>query len=131
VERIYYDGGCGLCHASVRWVVRREPPGGLFRFAPLAGPTCAARVPPGRRAGIASTFVVETDDGRLLVRSDAVIHVLRRLGRGRTAALLALLPRPVRDLGYRAVAFLRRALAPRPRDACPVADPAVRARFDP
>jgi predicted DCC family thiol-disulfide oxidoreductase YuxK len=131
VERVYYDGECGFCHGWVRGVLRREPPGGLFRFAPLQGPTFASRVPPERRAGMASTFVVETGDGRLLVRTDAVIHVLRRLGRRRSAALLAILPRPVRDLGYRAVARVRRALAPRPRGSCPVADPETRARFDP
>lgn len=131
MERIYYDGECGFCHGWVRRVLRREPPGGLFRFAPLAGTTFAARVPPERRAGMASTFVVETEDGRLLLRTDAVIHVLRRLDRRRAAALLAILPRPVRDLGYRAVAAVRRSLAPRPRDACPVVDAETRARFDP
>ncbi|MBK7537805.1 MAG: DUF393 domain-containing protein [Myxococcales bacterium] len=36
---ILYDGQCGLCHRSVRWLVRRDR-GRLF-YAPLQGPTAA------------------------------------------------------------------------------------------
>ena len=131
VERIYYDGDCGFCHDRVRWILRRDPAGTLFRFAPLEGPTFESRVPADRRAAMAGTLVVETDDGRYLLRSDAVVHILRRLGRSRGAAALATLPRFLRDLGYRAVASVRRILAARPREACPVLDPDLRARFDP
>jgi len=131
VERLYFDGDCGFCHGWVRWIARREPQGGIFRFAPLGGPTFEARVPPDRRAGMTGTIVVETEDGRFLVRSEAVIHVLRRLGRRRTAGALALVPRPLRDLGYRFTAFVRRVLGVRPKDACPVADPRLQERFNP
>jgi predicted DCC family thiol-disulfide oxidoreductase YuxK len=125
MERLYFDGDCGFCHGWVRWIARREPPGGLFRFAPLGGPTFEARVPADRRAGMAGTIVVETGDGRFLVRSEAVLHVLRRLGLRRTAGALALLPRALRDLGYRAVARTRR------RDACPADAPVPGGRLDP
>jgi len=125
MERIYFDGECGFCTGWAAWIARREPPGGLFRFAPLKGTTFAARVPPERRAGLTGTVVVETGDGCLLARSDAVVHVLRRIGRRKTAALLAACPRPLRDLGYRLFARSLR------RDACPVPDAALRARLDP
>jgi predicted DCC family thiol-disulfide oxidoreductase YuxK len=129
-ERIYYDGGCGFCHGWVRRVAERDRDG-AFRFAPLGGETFLRRVPAERRAGLGDTVVLETEDGRLLVRSDAVIHALRRTGRGGAAGLLSALPRPLRDLGYRAFAAVRRAVAPRPDGACPVAAPELRARFDP
>jgi predicted DCC family thiol-disulfide oxidoreductase YuxK len=125
MERLYFDGECGFCRERVRWIVRREPPGGLFRYAPLGGPTFEARIPPERRATLGHTLVVETEDGRLLARSDAVVHVLRRLGRRRTAALLALVPRFLRDLGYRVVARSRS------RGACAAPDPVPQERSDP
>jgi predicted DCC family thiol-disulfide oxidoreductase YuxK len=87
VERVLFDGACGFCRGWARWIAEQDPGGALFRLEPLGG----------RR----DTVVVETEDGRTLLRSDAVIHVLRRVGRRRSAAALALLPRPVRDLGYR------------------------------
>lgn len=125
MERIYFDGECGFCTGWAAWIARREPPGGLFRFAPLKGTTFATRVPPERRAGLTGTVVVETADGRLLARSEAVIHVLRRIGRRRTAALLALWPRPIRDLGYLLFARSLR------RDSCPAPERSLRERLDP
>ncbi|HZH02738.1 MAG TPA: DCC1-like thiol-disulfide oxidoreductase family protein [Myxococcaceae bacterium] len=40
---LFYDGGCGLCHRAVRFVLARDP-AGRFRFAPLGG---SATVGPG------------------------------------------------------------------------------------
>jgi hypothetical protein len=40
---VLYDGVCGLCARSVRWILRHEPPGTrLLQFAPLQGPTAEA-----------------------------------------------------------------------------------------
>jgi predicted DCC family thiol-disulfide oxidoreductase YuxK len=80
---------------------------------------------------MAGTLVVETEDGRFLLRSDGIVHILRRVGRRRSAACLAILPRFLRDLGYRGVASVRRFLAPKPSDACPVMAAELRARFEP
>jgi predicted DCC family thiol-disulfide oxidoreductase YuxK len=131
VERIYYDGECGYCHEWVRIVLRYDPEGALFRFAPVQGTTFAARIPREKREAMGDTIVVETEDGRLLVRSVAINHILRRLGFKTWARLNSLAPRPLGDLGYRLAAWSRRAFAPRPRDSCPVVDPTLRARFDP
>ncbi len=80
IERIFYDGHCGLCHGAVRFVIARDPQGRLFRYAPLEGTTFAALVPAKRRADLPDSVIVLTEDGRLLVRSAAFIHILRRLG---------------------------------------------------
>ena len=37
---ILYDGVCGLCHASVRWLMKRDR--GRLRYAPLQGETASA-----------------------------------------------------------------------------------------
>jgi predicted DCC family thiol-disulfide oxidoreductase YuxK len=78
-------------------------------------------------------LVVLTYDGRLLARSDATAHVLGRLGGAWPVlgALLAAVPRALRDAAYDAVARSRHRLFERPGAACPVVSPQLRARFDP
>lgn len=131
--RIYYDGSCGLCHRFVRFVLTRDAGGEAFRFAPIDGETFRARIPEDRRPLLPDSVLVDAGDGALLARSDGVIAVLRRLPSPwpRVGRLLGGLPRPLRDLGYDAVAKLRRRLFPRPSESCPVGDPELRSRFDP
>jgi predicted DCC family thiol-disulfide oxidoreductase YuxK len=131
VDHVFYDGDCGFCHGSVRFLAARDRSGRL-RYAPLGGPTFLALVPEGERAGLPDSLVVRTADGRVLVRSEAALHCLRRLGAGWSAlaALLGALPRPLLDRAYAAFARSRHRFA-RPGDACPVPSGALRARFDP
>ena len=132
-ERVFYDGGCGLCHRSVRFVIARDPDGRHFRYAPLGGETFAREVDPAKARGIPDSFVVVTRDGRVLVRSEAVLHVLAALG-GIWRALAAagrIVPRAVGDFLYDRIAAVRKRLFRPPDDACPVAPAALRRRFDP
>lgn len=127
---IFYDGGCGLCHAFVRFVVRRDR-AGEFAFAPLGGRTCSAAFPEPTAPPRADSVVLLTADGRTLLRSDAVVHVLRRLGGGwgATGAVLRVIPRPVRDFGYACVAAIRRRVFSAPPGVCPVVPSHLRGRF--
>ncbi len=130
-EIIFYDGHCGLCHALVRFTARRDH-AGWFAFAPLAGETFRSVVshPP---AAPPDSVVVHTVAGTLLVRSQAVLHVMRRLGGvlRMAAAIVGLLPRPLLDWGYRVLARLRRRLFPPPQDQCPLVPAPLRSRFRP
>ncbi|MBZ5696640.1 MAG: DCC1-like thiol-disulfide oxidoreductase family protein [Acidobacteriia bacterium] len=132
-EFLFYDGHCALCHRAVKFVLRHDVSGKLFRFAPLQGPTFQAQVPPDRRAGLPDSIVVLTEEGALLVRSDAFLHVLRRLGGGwkGLAAVLVVVPRPVRDFAYDFVARIRYRVFGTKEDWCPIVPPDLRARFDP
>lgn len=132
-EHIYYDGECGLCHRWVRFTLRRERGRALFRYAPLQGPTFAREVPQAERQGLPDSIVVRSADGRLLLRSEAVLHVLRRVGGvwGGLASVARLVPRPLRDWLYDGVARLRRHLFARPADACPLVPAELARRFDP
>ena len=91
----------------MKFVLKHDHSGTAFRFAPLQGETFQARVPVDQRANLPMSVVVQTRDGALLMRSDACVHVLRRLGGGWKviAALVAVVPRPLRDVVLR----LRRA----------------------
>lgn len=106
---LFYDGHCGLCHRTVKFVMRHDPRGELFHFAPLQGDTFQAQVPAERRVGLPDSVVVLTADGRLLVRSDATVHIMRRLRGGwRTlAAIASIVPRFIRDAVYNLVARVR------------------------
>ena len=67
---------------------------------------------------------------RLLTRSEAVLACLGELDPPwpQIAAVVRLVPRPLRDLGYRVVARLRYRLAPR-LESCPLPPPEFRHRF--
>jgi len=132
-ERIFYDGECGLCHRWVRFALAREKGRELFRFAPLQGPTFVAAVPETERLALPDSLAVQTGDGRLLARSEAVVHVLRRIGGawGVWGALLDVLPTWLADRGYDLVARVRKRLFARPAQLCPLVSPELARRFDP
>ena len=112
---ILYDGVCGLCDRLNQFVLRRDREG-IFRFASLQSPL-AARILARHGSNpqdLDTVYVVLNHDltkqaqwdERLLPRSEAVIFVLKRLG-GIWKVLglfVQLLPRLLRDWGYRVVA---------------------------
>jgi len=132
-ETVFYDGHCGLCHHGVRFVLKHDRLGTAFRFAPLQGETFQARVLVDLRANLPKSMVVQTRDGSLLARSNAWIHILRRLGGGWKvmAAFMAVIPQPLRDVVYEVVARIRYRVFGRRDDLCPVVPPDLRSRFDP
>ncbi len=103
---LYYDGSCGLCDWAVRWCLRHDRAGRL-RYAPLQGTTFAERFP-GTPLQLDSLVVAE--GGRLYRESDAVLRLLRQLGRGwaALASVVRIVPRPIRDGIYRIVARHRK-----------------------
>jgi len=131
-ERIFYDGPCGLCQRFVRFVVQRDRAGAKFRFAPLHGPTFESVVTVERRAAVPDSMVVLTSNDRLLIRSDSVIHVLRRLGGFWKFIALAtsIIPRQLRDAVYDFIMRIRYRIFGRVDNVCPVTPPELRARFD-
>lgn len=130
-DLLFYDGTCGLCHRWVVFMLRRDPDGRAFRFAPIGGTAWSEAIQPPLRADLPDSLVLRTADGRTLVRSDAVLHIGERLGDGwRTLArLVGLLPRWLLNLGYDAVARVRKRLFQRPTGSCPVVPAELRARF--
>jgi predicted DCC family thiol-disulfide oxidoreductase YuxK len=68
----------------------------------------------------------------LLLRSNAFLHILRRLGGGWKilGGVLAVVPRPLRDVVYNFVARIRYRVFGKRDDLCPIVPPDLRARFD-
>jgi predicted DCC family thiol-disulfide oxidoreductase YuxK len=129
---LFYDGACGLCHGAVLFLLKCDK-AGVFRFAPLQGETLAEQVPEETLAALPDSLVLREPDGRLFTRSSAVVAMLKRLGPfwRVLGALLWVVPRPLRDLGYDAVAKVRHRLFKKPDDACPIVPKELRGRFLP
>jgi predicted DCC family thiol-disulfide oxidoreductase YuxK len=132
---LLYDGSCGFCARSVRFVLRHESRRRTLRFAPLDSPI---GVEVRRRhptiEGVDSVVWVEAAEAGgaelVLVRSVAVLRVLRYLGgvwRG-LAALAAIVPRSLADAVYDFIARHRHKLT-RGNPVCLLPAPDQRERF--
>jgi predicted DCC family thiol-disulfide oxidoreductase YuxK len=131
-DLVLYDGGCGLCHRSVASLARRDRDGSRFVFAPLGGETAGTRLGAGALGQHpAGTVVLLDEGGRLLTKSDAVLRALVRLGGGwrLLSGAARLVPRPLRDGVYLAVARIRGRLFARPRRVCPSLPAHLAGRF--
>lgn len=127
---LFYDGSCGLCHRTVRFVLA-EDRDQRFRVAALGTPAFEAVVAEAERGSLPDSVVVWTPARGLQVRSDAVITLLAGLGGlwrvvGRAVSWI---PRPVRDTAYDGVAAIRHRLFAKPMEACPLMPPDVAQRF--
>lgn len=135
---VVFDGRCGFCNGSVRWLARRDRRDRL-RFVAAEDARAAALL--DRHGMGAAAFaltpstllVVRMAQGevkQVLLRSDAVAAALGELTGPwpAVAVLLQTVPRAVRDLGYRAVAGMRYRLGGR-LEACPLPSAAERAKF--
>lgn len=129
---VLYDGTCGLCHRAVRFLLAEGAPA-AFRFATLDSAMARTRVASEARANLPDSIAVVGPDGSLATESTAVLALGRALGGWwrLLAALAGIVPRPLRDLAYRAVARVRHRLFTRPDQACPIVPAHLRERFDP
>jgi predicted DCC family thiol-disulfide oxidoreductase YuxK len=129
---VLFDGVCAFCNGAVDWLMRRDPAGRL-RFAPLQGET-AARLRarhPEIPTELDTIVLVETVAGRerVTLRSEAVLRACAAIaGAPRWTRWLALVPRPLADLGYRLFARVRYRVFGR-LDACRVPLPGERSRI--
>ena len=140
---VVYDGECGFCNRSIRWFLRRDAHDRL-RFAPSSAPAvqqlqASHGVPalgqnPGPGNSGPGTILVFRNVGtpveELLVRSNAILACLRVLPQPwpASAAILRLIPRPIREWGYRFIADHRYRIAGR-YDSCPIPTPEEREHF--
>ncbi len=115
-----YDGECGVCHLAVRFAIAEN--GADLTFRPMQADGVDA-------AAVSTWEIVEGD--ATYTKTDAVIRLLTYSGGlwGLAALALRSVPRSFRDGGYDALARIRRRLAPRPPELCPLVSPELRRRF--
>jgi predicted DCC family thiol-disulfide oxidoreductase YuxK len=125
---VVFDALCPLCSANARFILRQDR-ARAFRLASVqseAGRALYHRF--GLDANDPDTMLT-VDGERLLRDSDAVLTIARGLGRPwSAAALLRLVPRPLRDAAYRWVARNRYRLFGR-RETCWLPPPEHRDRL--
>jgi predicted DCC family thiol-disulfide oxidoreductase YuxK len=135
---VVFDGHCGLCNRSVRWFLVRDRLDRM-RFADSDSPLVAGLLArqgisfADAASGPSSILVVRgasTRDERVLVRSDAVLALLRELPAPwpAVAAVLGWIPRPLRNLAYRLIAHWRYRIWGR-LESCPLPTAEERGRF--
>jgi predicted DCC family thiol-disulfide oxidoreductase YuxK len=114
---VIFDGQCGLCNRTVRWLVHRDQRDRL-RFVAFESTSVAELLArqgidaPDSESGSATILAVREFGHAtevVLVRSEAVLALLAELPRPwpLVAAVLRWIPRPVHDMGYRLIARWR------------------------
>ncbi len=125
---VLYDGECGLCSKSVRFLIKRDRDG-VLQFAPLQGETAGRLRAAHPEIPQTVESVVLVDGGRVHLRSKAFLYVSKYLTRPwRWGWYVRWFPAFLLDLPYRLVARLRYRIWGKV-DACELPAPAERARF--
>jgi predicted DCC family thiol-disulfide oxidoreductase YuxK len=108
---LLFDGDCGFCNASVRFILRHERQHDLL-FASLQGDVGRALLDRYRiqQAGPGTAVLIQ--NGCPYLRSDASLRVLRLMGgKWRALGIAGMaIPKPLRDFAYNQVAKHRQSL---------------------
>ncbi len=125
---VLFDGICNLCNASVRFIIKRDRKN-LFYFASLQGVA-------GQE--LLRNFDMETDQfnsfvliekNKIFTRSEAVLRVLKILGRGwKFLYAFIILPKFIRDGIYNLVSKNRYKWFGKKQE-CPLPSPEWKAKF--
>jgi predicted DCC family thiol-disulfide oxidoreductase YuxK len=100
---LFFDGECGLCNRSVRWLLVRDRRR-VLRFAPLQGQLAADKLAALPR-DYAEWAVALWDEDGIHYESDAALRAVARLGgMWQLARWLLFIPRKIRNGIYRFIA---------------------------
>lgn len=130
---VFYDGVCGLCNRLVQFLLKRDQHNRL-RFAALQSKFATDLLARhGASADDLDTMYVVIDHGqpgeRLLSRSDAMLHLLPKLGGiWKVSAIGRMVPKPLRNLLYNLVARNRYRIFGK-HESCMLPEPKHRQKF--
>ena len=126
---LFFDGDCAFCSRSVRRVVafdkRRR-----VSFAPLQGKLAAAMNFSKHAAAVGGTMIfLRESDGKIFMKSDALVELARALGGvWRVMTLARFIPKFLRDWVYDRIANNRYRFSGK-SDSCSLPDPEVTKRL--
>ena len=131
IKTVFYDGTCGFCHGAVQFLLRRDPLGKRFRYAPLQGQTASTAL--SHIGGIPDSMVVQCANGAIHTEAAAALTLAGSLGRGWSilATIAQILPWFVLNGCYRLIAKNRYRMFGRKQELCPLLPPEQRALFLP
>ncbi len=72
--RLFYDGGCALCHRAVRFAVRHDRGRPPVRFSPIGGESFERMLTAAGRPELPDSLLLLAPDGELLMRSAYFSH---------------------------------------------------------
>lgn len=126
---VFFDGVCGMCNRTVDFIIQRDRHN-RFLFAPLQGETAAEQLEASDTETLGSIVLQKGDDSYR--RSTAIVRILWGLGGiwAFWAALMWLIPWPLRDLGYKIIGANRYRFFGK-KEACRMPTPDERAKFLP
>ncbi len=129
-EVLFYDGGCGLCHRVVKFVLKHDHLG-YFHFAPMDGTYYVERFSEAQRKELIEKVVLLFPDGTMLLGTDAILHIFEKLDAPwpSFAPAMKLVPSVLRDAAYNTVSHLRKKMFAKPPMVCPTMDPDEEKRF--
>ncbi|HRI31116.1 MAG TPA: DCC1-like thiol-disulfide oxidoreductase family protein [Candidatus Kapabacteria bacterium] len=126
---VFFDGVCGLCNSMVDWLIRADRHRHLY-FSPLQGITAqehGINLPADKDP---DTLICYTS-GKQYERSDAILHIVRRLGLPYSLlCIFVLIPRPVRNAMYNILAAKRYQIFGK-KESCRLPSPEERQYFLP
>lgn len=125
---VIFDGVCGFCNAFVRFVLRHDARGELV-FTANGSQFGAALSERLHLTEESKHTILVVQGDQVLRRSDAIVFIARHLASPYSCLTwIRFIPRPIRDIGYRFIAAMRR-LIPVNHATCEILPPELQRRI--
>ncbi|RJS62948.1 thiol-disulfide oxidoreductase DCC family protein [Priestia filamentosa] len=101
---IMFDDVCNICNHWVQFVIKRDPDG-VFKFLSLQSNLAASILSKSSLDTKNLDSIILVDKGTTYIESAAVLKILHKLtGPIKVLLVLWIIPKPIRDWGYRMLA---------------------------
>lgn len=125
---IFFDGVCNLCNGFVQFVIRRDQ-SGKFKFASLQSQAAENMLRPFNFPLDELNTIALVQDGKIFLRSRAVLRIASQLGGlWKLAVLLYIFPSFFSDAVYNLISKYRYKLFGK-KDSCMIPTPELKSRF--
>ena len=125
---IVFDGVCNYCNWAVNFIIKRDKKK-VFMFAPYQSISGIKILAKYQLENIGDDSIILIEDGKYLIKSDAVLEIFKYLGTGwNYTKYLRFFPLKLRDWGYSVFAKNRYSLFGK-RDSCMLPSDDVKERF--
>jgi len=125
---LLFDGVCNLCNGTVNWIIKHDPEG-IIHFASLQSDLAERKLKGEGLDNQSLSSVILIKGNQFYTQSEAILQVLGDIKPGGFLfTLLSLIPKPLRDWGYKQVARNRYRIFGK-KNTCMVPKPEWRERF--